>query len=563
MAVDVEALIKNYERCRDKKRNWEPFVAQILDYICPRKTSRMAGRRSQGIKQTDRQFDSAGEDAGVKLASSMGGTLTSSAQKWFGLVPRATELRNDQSVMEWLEECADRMYAAFNNQPSNFHSEINEVYLDLVYIGTGAILMEEATTTSPGIFGGFRFRALDFSEYCIEEDAFGKVNTLYREFEMTYQAAYDRWGDAIGHDAVLAVAEKPYDMCTFVHAVYPRRSYNRRKMNNQNMPFVSCYVIPRGKVVVAEGGFREFPYAVPRWSKSAGEIYGRGPGHRAYPDVRSQNRLVELELEAGSKAVDPPLLQMHEGIMGDTTLNPAGINYVDPSLAGGNVRNVLAPLESASRFDWSESRIERLEKKIRQAFFNDHLIIPDKPDMTATEFAGRQEIMQRMIGPTMGRLQFELLSIIVDRGFNLMLRASALPPAPPALARYAGADIDITFEGPLARAQRSHDLIAIQRKNDWVIGQVQIGNTNVVDLFDYDTEGRELAQLTGVPANIVRDPRAVAAIRDERARSAKQSAAAAQLGQMAESMGKAAPALKQMPQTAQTMDQALAGGQRG
>src|SRR6267142_262210 len=560
MAASAEEIKANWMRLKANKANWDSTVSQMLDYLCPRKTNRIQGRRPDGTKQTDKQFDSAGENAGQKLAATMAGTMSSAAAKWFGLVPRDTQLRKLQEVIEWLEECADRLYAAFNNQPSNFQAEMAEVYLDLVYIGTAAILMEEAQIRSRAFFGGFRFRALDFGEFWISEDQFGRVNTLYREFELTYDALFRQFGpQAIGTDALNHYTDNKYDLCKILHATYPRDRYDRRLQNQANMPFASCYLLQRSNHIVAEGGFPEFPYSVARWTKAPGETYGRGPGHQAYPDVRSQNRLVELELEAGSKAVEPPLLQMYEGIMGDTTLNPAGINYVDPSLAGGNVRNVIAPLESASNFTWAKDRLERLEQKIRQAFFNDHLDMPMSDRMSATEFAGRQEIMQRMIGPTMGRVQIELLATVIDRGFNIMQRAGALPPPPPVLLQYVGADIDVTFEGPLARAQRSADLVAIQRKNDWLLTQSQLGNSNAVDNFDADEEAHEIAMLTGLPANIVRSDKVRDEIRAKRASETAKNAALTQMGQVAEGMGKAGPALKSMPKTAGRMDNAFAG----
>ena len=40
------------------------------------------------------------------------------------------------------------------------------------------------------------------------------------------------------------------------------------------------------KTLLEEGGFDEFPYMVPRWSKVAGEIYGRSPSMTSLPDIK-------------------------------------------------------------------------------------------------------------------------------------------------------------------------------------------------------------------------------------------------------------------------------------
>lgn len=557
MAVDPAIVLNRWKRCKDKKDPWDAFILEILQYLCPRMTNKIAGRIASGSKQTTLQFDSAGEDAGQKLAASLSGSLMPNTQKWFRLVPREYALREIAEFMVWLEACADYLFAAFNN--SNLIAEGNESFLALVYTGTTAMLMEEAKATAPGVFGGFRFRTLGYGEYCYEEDAFGVVNKLYRTFEISYSSAFSLWASAFTPEMARKMQEAPEEEFEVLHYVGPRAAYKRRYHDNLNMPYESCYIMTQNKILLSEGGFEEFRYAAPRWSKSPGEIYGRGPGHRAYADIRSQNRLQELDLEKASKDVDPTLMQLHEAIIGDTTLNPAGINIVDSAMVQGDVRKAIAPLESGGHYPWTAERLDRLEKKIRQAFYNDHLIIPEKPDMTATEFAGRQEVMQRMIGPTFGRLNNEFLAIIVNLGFNIMKRAGALPPMPLIPREFANTDIDVVFEGPLARAQRSHDLIAIQRKNDWLQIQVALGNESAKDLFDADEEGRELAEITGVPANIVRDKAAVAALRAEKAKAARANQAAEKLGQVAESAGKMAPALDKLPKTAGKMDKALAG----
>ena len=48
-------------------------------------------------------------------------------------------------------------------------------------------------------------------------------------------------------------------------------------------------------------------------------------------------------------------------------------------------------------------------------------MIAENRNMTATEVLQRQEEKMRILGPVMGRLQSELLSLII-RIFNIMLR---------------------------------------------------------------------------------------------------------------------------------------------
>src|SRR5262245_44684623 len=209
MAVDIAQCLKSWERCRTKKRGTDAFILEILQYLAPRLTNKVSGRIASGYKQTTLQYDATGEDAGQRLAATLAGSLSSSAQKWFRLVPRQYELRELQDFMEWLEECSDRLYAAFNN--SNFAAEIAETYLALVYIGTANLYMEEADAVRAGVFGGFNFRNIGFGSYCYEEDANGMVNTMYRNLDITYgaAAALPGWFDAMTPEMQTKVKDKP------------------------------------------------------------------------------------------------------------------------------------------------------------------------------------------------------------------------------------------------------------------------------------------------------------------------------------------------------------------
>ena len=50
--------------------------------------------------------------------------------------------------------------------------------------------------------------------------------------------------------------------------------------------------------------------------------------------------------------------------------------------------------------------------------------------MTATEVQVRYELMQRLLGPTLGRFQSEFLNPLIERVFGIMFRANAFLPAP-------------------------------------------------------------------------------------------------------------------------------------
>lgn len=531
--ADVATTIARWDRLRADRASWEDLWQTLADYLLPRKSS-ITTQRAPGEKQTQRLYDSTGVHAAELLAASMHGALTSPAQKWFGLRMRQEELNDVQAVQDWLEEVAERTYLALNQ--SNFASEIHEVYLDMAVFGTGALLLDERQPPRAATWGGLQCRALSVGEYAVDENAEGRVDVLYRTFQLSARAAVAQWPTSHGDKLAELARSRPEQLVTLLHALEPRRDGDGTPRAARAKPVQSCTVVLDFAHELAERGYEEFPVLVARWTKASRERYGRGPGYTALPDVRTLNRAVELKLSAWAKAIDPPLLQRHEAVLGSLSLEPAAINVVEEL-------DAVRPLESAARFDVTAIQEAELRAAIRRIFFADQLQLQERPQMTATEVQVRYELMQRLLGPTLGRLQAELLSPLIERAVNLLARAGQLPPAPGVLAQ--GGDIDIEYEGPLARAQRSTDLIAIERKNAWLTTVLPI-RPEVADVFDWDAEARHVASVTGVPADILEDEQAVAQVRQGRQ---QQQAALAQMQALqtaAETASKAAPLAKMM-----------------
>lgn len=86
----------------------------------------------------------------------------------------------------------------------------------------------------------------------------------------------EMFGEAnVGRRISKLAAEDPYMEIDIIHAVMPNDEANPYKMDNKNMPFVSVYFDPEDMSEISIGGFEEFPYLIPRWSKSSNEVYGR------------------------------------------------------------------------------------------------------------------------------------------------------------------------------------------------------------------------------------------------------------------------------------------------
>ena len=493
---------KRYNEMSSNRGTWEDHWQEILDYVMPRKAD-IVTKRISGDKRTEVLFDSTAITANNLLAASLQGTLTSPSRQWFYLKIRNEEVNEDREVQLYLEDSAKRMYDVFNQ--TNFNTEVHELYLDLCSIGTGCLFVEEGNK-------GFdedliHFQTLHISEFYIHENVSGYIDTLYRKYKLTARQAVQEFGeDNVGPKILECASMKPDKKFNFIHAVEPREDYERVfGESDTKLPFHSCHVCEEEKMVVRTGGYNEFPYLVPRWSKATGEIYGRSPSYNALPDIKTLNKAVEIGLKAWSKAIDPPLLVQDDGVIGRVRMTPGGITVIRNDAA-------VKPFQSGANMQVTTFKEAELKTAIRQAYYSDQLQLQQGPQMTATEVQVRYELMQRLLGPTLGRFQSEFLNPLIERVFGIMFRAEAFVQEPNLLQ---GQSIDIEYVGPLARSQRMEEAVAVERLYQLAM-QLAQADPSVMDILDHDEAIRARAELLGVPKSVLRGRAEVDELRQAR-----------------------------------------------
>ena len=543
MPADAAQLCTRYDRLLARAQTYRNHCQDLADYVMPGRNT-ITRQGVEGEKRMQRVYDSTAIEARKLLSASMQGALTNNALRWFSLKTRNAESNDAWEVQSWLEDTEERMSLALRQ--SNFYAETILCYDDLATFSTAALLIEEREKPAQGIpFGGLRFRALPIQEYVIDEAADGMVDTLFRSFEMSARQVVQQFGEDKVSDAIKGMISggRPDERVRVLHCVMPRAE-GRTQYGASGMAFASCYLEAAHKRMLLESGFPEFPYAVPRWSKLAGEVWGSdSPAMIALADIKTLNQADMLTLQSGELAIRPPYAQLVVWIVGDIDLRPNGITVEE-------VPNALRPLETGGKFDVAQLLMENRRARIQRIFYWEQLQLTEGRTMTATEVERRWEIMRRILGPTLGRLESEFLNRVIERVFALMLRAGALLPVPDAVLED---DIDIEYEGPLAKSQKA------QRVAGWEATLQQIAAlagvspeaaVTTLDNFDLDDAARDQSQIVGLPASYLRSVQERDAVRAQRGQMQRQQQEMAMMSQVAESAGKAAPALTAVSQAA-------------
>ena len=516
-------LKDNLSRLMQKRSNWEAHWQEVANYMLTRRAD-IVSTKSRGDKRNVQIFDATAIHALELLASSLHGSLTSSANRWFSLRFKEAALNDSDEAKEWLDVVTDKMYIAFNR--SNFQQEIFETYHDLIAFGTSCMMIEEDDDTI------VRFSSRHIKEIYIEENARGAVDCIYRRFKITGKAAAEKFGlENLSKESQNIYKKSMFEDIEFVHVVKPRDIYNPRKLDKKNMPYVSIYFEMESGHIISIGGFREFPYVVPRYLKASNEIFGRSPGMMVLPDVKVLNKMVEVGLKAAQKQVDPPLLVPDDAMMLPIRTAPGSLNYYR-----SGSRDRIEALNIGANNPLGMNLEEQRRKSIARAFHIDQLQVQESRTMTATEVAQRAEEKLRILGPTLGRLQSELLEPTIIRVFSIMLRNKLFAQAPEILVNQ---EIDVEYVSPMALAQKGQELSSIMRGME-IFGSIS-QMTPVTDWIDEAGLVKQIIKVLGLPAKMIKSDAEVEKIKAQRQAQQQQQAEMMQTMQEAKVAKDAAP----------------------
>jgi hypothetical protein len=458
MKPDCKKLVARYHRLQSDRKITEEVWELIERFIYPIGGSKYFQPLStEGEMQWRRRYiyDDTAINGADTLAASIHGSLTSPAVKWFDLGFDIPALSKSVEAQSWLDQCAEITWDAI--QASNFNREIAEGYLDLVSFGNTLMMHLPVDDLK---WEGVRFDAVPLREIYFDEDEDDQVCTLFRRLSWKPSQICDKFGDATPEKIKKRAEASDTTRIELIHCIYKDdnvTSTSDTVVSIEKRKYKSCYILTENAEMIGDlGGFHEMPAYMTRWRRAPGSQWGYGPGHLAISSVMTLNELVKLVLESAEKVIDPPSLVQRRGLMSDLDLSPGGQIIVN------DIDKAARPYESGARFDVSALQVADLRDMIRRLFHVDQLELKESPAMSATEVMVRYELMNRLLGPTMGRLQSDLLDPLINNTFMMLYRARKFPEMPDVVAE-AGGEMHVRYVGPLSRAQKSDDIASVER----------------------------------------------------------------------------------------------------
>ena len=527
---EMEEQRQQYEIRWKSIRDFQlPYIGQFSDTD---DESNSARRKDKHI------YHSVAWEANQIFASGVMSGLTPPSRRWFRLSFSNQELADQEGIGALLDERLDIMNDVLAK--SNFYNVIHSCYLELAF-GQAPLAI------FPDTRYGVHFKSFTIGTYAMESGPDGAITTFCHKFRMTAQQLADKFGEEnlpenIRHELKTGTGMKQkYKVIWYVE---PNRRDCPQRLWAWYKPFLSLYWIERSDdgEWLHIGGFDEWPVPIARYLVTGDDTYGKGPGWFAEGDAKGLQLLEKDDITAVELGVKPPMLAQADLATKGINLVPGGKTFVTQQAAVTPLFNVQLNLEHL------QMKITDLESRIKRAYNADlFLMLTDMQDkkMTAREVLERTQEKLQQLGPVVQRMQFEFLSPIIERVYNILDRAGVFPqPEDEELQTVlANEEIRIEYISPLEQAQKISGITGIEQLTVFVAQLAQI-KPEIVDKLDYTEIVNKYAEMIGTPDSIRRSDDDYAELMAQRQQQQQQMEQMAQAQQMAQMAAPAAQAAK-------------------
>ena len=518
----VKRAVSRWRKVKLNKGNWLNHWDDLARLLLPRRTG-FVTQFIEGDRRTEEIYDATGMRAARSLRNVVSQLLRPEGEKWFLIRAEDDRLNNLGEVVEWIKRAEEKTWSAMINPKTRFRQATGESDLDLIVFGTSILFIGMSKAARR-----LRYQTIHLKDVELAINDENIIDTVYYLRKYDLRQAVQKFGkenlsvqtqqkidNASGREEIMD------EKLEFLRIIRPRTDGTPDAILARNLPFSDLWIEIDNHHHVQDGGFHEFPFAVPRWDTSSGELYGRSPGMIALPDVETLNAMGETILVAGQKAADPPIMAPNDSSFEALNTFSGGISYYDVDTAERLGGNPFFPLVAGQNLPITRDMQSDTRFQVEAAFFKNVFNLPvDGPEMTATEVLQRNEEFIREMGPVFGNLESDYQSPLVERSFALLLRDGAFDPIPEVLS---GRNIRFEYTSPVHKIREQTQVAAARL---WLQELVELGqiDQNVIDNADVDVIARFSARALDLMPGALKTEDVV-----EAARQQKQAKAAEDL----------------------------------
>lgn len=518
--TDVDTLLKQQSQLESDRSTFDSWWQSIAYRVLP-SDAVITTEDQQGTMRTERMFDSSPATANMRFAAIVEDLLTPRTQIWNTLSP-PPELADDQESKEALEEINRRLYAMRYRPKANFAENRHLCYKALGPFGNYSLMIHD----KPGEGACYEF--IHPRESYWATDHYGTIDLHNRKFKLSARAAAQRFGiDNLPPKIKKAANDKPFERFVFLHAIRRNEDQQRGRSDYRGWEWASYAIAIEERHTIERSGYPVWPLAIGRYAVAPGEVYARSPAMECWPSIMTLNEEKKTVLRAGQKDVDPPMLLSEDGSLDPFSMQSSALNY---GMVTDEGRPLAVPMKTGANVPLGLELMQLERQGVDDAFLTTIFkVLVDNPQMTATQVLEIARERAVLLAPTMGRLHAEDLGSMIGREIQILSANGMLQDIDiPEQLLEAADQYKIEYQSSLARAMRAADGVAILRVFESLPSAIAL-DPNAAYVVDVPGSVRELADINGMPAKLIRDEKQVAALAQQAAEAdqAREALAAA------------------------------------
>jgi hypothetical protein len=439
--LSTKEVIEREAKAQARKDEWRTIYEDCYEFALPQRNlyNGYYEGKTPGKGKMQRVFDSTAMSSTKRFANRLQSGLFPANRNWCRLEPGSAVPEQDQArAQQILDAYVDIMFDQLRQ--TSFDLAMGEFLLDLC-VGTAVMMVTPGDEVTP-----IRFLAIPQYLVAIEEGAYGMVDNVYRKLRIKAESIKREFPDAqITVELQEAIDRRGSEDLDLFDAV----------IFDQETGRYNYHVIwPTKGQEIVHREMSSSPFIVARFSKTAGEIYGRGPLVDAIADIKTLNKTLELVLKNASLSISGVYLAADDGVLNPQSIKIQPGAIIPVARNGGPQGASLAPLPKAGDFNTSQIVIQDLRVNIKKILMDDTLPPDTMSARSATEIAQRQRELASNLGSAFGRLMTEIMTPLVSRVLFVLDRQGLINMP----LKVNGVEVKVTSVSPLAEAPKMEEV---------------------------------------------------------------------------------------------------------
>ena len=443
---------------------------------------------------------------------------------WFHMVPTDTRIEDNKS-RRWLEWAENTMRRAMYDRDSLFTKAMKEGDHDFAAFGQTVLSVELNRFRS-----ALLYRCWHLKDVVWRENQDGKIDFVARKWRVAVGDLLRYFPKATFDPKIKQRAEKdPFDEILVMHIVCAAELWDGEA---RGKPRISIFYDCDHSRPIEEVPIWGKIYVIPRWQTVSGSQYAFSPATvAALPEGRLLQAMTLTLLEAGEKAVNPPLIATKDVVKSDMQQFPGGVTWVDADYDEKLGAALRAMNIDVKGLPISLEMVKDSRGVLQQCFFLNKLRAfnpAQDPQMTAFQAGQIVEEYVRGALPLFEPMEMDYNGGVCEETFELLWRNSAFGSPMDLPQALRNADIDFRFESPL------HDTIEQQKGLKFlefkqIVAEAVALDPTTAHIPDAPIILRDVAGAIRVPSKWLRTEEQVAEAAEAAAAQAQQKQALEQM----------------------------------